>query len=500
MGDVLAREPGARAAPRAPLATLVAGRPTRRMTWRELFQISVYWLAINAMWGAWDIQILPVRITTLVCGTLSGAACLGHEQPIIGGLVVGKEFATGLLAFGGALVAVAVQPMAAAVSDYTQTRWGRRKPYIVVFTLLDMVFLAGLAMADTFISVFAFVLLLQASSNAAQGPFQGYVPDLVPEEQVGIASGLMGAMIIAGNVVGLAVAGLALIAGDFRLGLAGVAALELVTMLATVLTVREPPGVAPPRVGGSLRESLGNTARDVAAHHSYVWLLGSRGSFLVGVSLLTRMGQFYMRDSLGLTTEQAGFAVFALGAMVAVMNGLAAFPAGMLSDRLGRKTLIYGACAVCLVGMIPLVFAGRDPSITLGTLSLESGRVDAVFPLAGLAVLVLGVGYGMFVAADWALMTDIIPKQTTGRYMGISNVVTALASPVALLIGGLLATVFNAAVFGLGPRMALAAGVVLFGVAALLLRPVDPRRWEDVHGATDVPPAIPPGTAPGSAA
>ena len=51
----------------------------------------------------------------------------------------------------------------------------------------------------TFEAIVAFVLLLQFSSNFAQGPFQGYVPDLVPAKQVGLASALMGVMVILGG-------------------------------------------------------------------------------------------------------------------------------------------------------------------------------------------------------------------------------------------------------------------------------------------------------------
>ena len=59
-------------------------------------------------------------------------------------------------------------------------------------------------------SILVFMILLQCSSNFAQGPFQGYVPDLVPEKQVGTASGLMGVMIVLGQVVGVGIATLGL--------------------------------------------------------------------------------------------------------------------------------------------------------------------------------------------------------------------------------------------------------------------------------------------------
>ena len=103
----------------------------------------------------------------------------------------------------GAIIAIIVQPTVGSISDYTVSRWGRRKPYIVVGSLLDIVFLAGIATANTVLILGAFVALLAFSTNIARGPFQGYVPDLIPERQVGIASALVGLMQILGNVTGL---------------------------------------------------------------------------------------------------------------------------------------------------------------------------------------------------------------------------------------------------------------------------------------------------------
>ena len=50
-----------------------------------------------------------------------------------------------------------------------------------------------------------------------------------------------------------------------------------------------------------------------------------------------------------------------------------------------------------------------------------------------LALIPVGISAGTFLAVDWALMTDIIPKATSGRYMGISNVATAASGPLARL-------------------------------------------------------------------
>ena len=83
-----------------------------------------------------------------------------------------------------------------------ESRWGRRKPYIVLGSLFDVLFLLGIAYSNTLLAIAAFSALLAVSTNMARGPFQGYVPDLVAEPQVGTASALVGMMQVIGNVTG----------------------------------------------------------------------------------------------------------------------------------------------------------------------------------------------------------------------------------------------------------------------------------------------------------
>ena len=95
-----------------------------------------------------------------------------------------------------------------------------------------------------------------------------------------------------------------------------------------------------------------------------------------------------------------------------------------------------------------------------------------------------------FLAVDWALMTDIIPRASAGRYMGLSNVATASATTLGLAIGGVvLDLVTRAGYLELSPRAVFALGVVLYIVAAIALRPVvePPRRPPTTAGAGATP-------------
>jgi MFS family permease len=87
--------------------------------------------------------------------------------------------------------------------------------------------------------------------------------------------------------------------------------------------------------------------------------------------------------------------------------------------------------------------------------------------------ILMGVGTGSFLAVDWALMTEIIPKASSGRYMGISNVATATNGVVSAFIGGILVdTLVRSGSPTLGPRVAFLLAPIWFLIGALLLRPV----------------------------
>ncbi|MEO8229382.1 MAG: MFS transporter [Chloroflexota bacterium] len=435
------------------------GRPTEALSLRELFDLNAYWLAINILWGALGISLLPVLMVDLVCG--GDAACTNPLQ-ILPGITVGKGLAEAIIVNLGVLIAILVQPTVAALSDHTSSRLGRRKPYIIIGTLLDMVFLLGFYLAGAWIGILIFYCLLQFSSNFAQGPFQGYMPDLVPAKQVGLASGLMGLMILLGVGGGAMLVAVAQRLGDARYVVFAIMAVELVTMLLTVFRVREGrQGI--PREGRSwLQVARGAWGTDILAERSFVWLLGSRLFFLMTSTTLTAVAFFYMQDSFGLSRQGALDMAFLAGALIVAFGALATVPSGRLSERFGRKRMIHFSAVVGAIGMALLVFA-PSPGFALA-----------------FAVLV-GVAAGTFLAVDWALMTDIIPKAESGRYMGISNVVTGSAGAIASAIGLILVDVGNG-MFGVGggPRLAFAVACSYYALGSLLLTQVDEHRREDV--------------------
>ena len=98
----------------------------RRITTLDQFFISCFWLAYNIHWGALIAIVLPSQIAGIV----------GNEN---------KEFYNGLIPPLGAVVSLLITPVAGALSDRSRSRFGRRRPFMAVGTLINILFLVLIA-------------------------------------------------------------------------------------------------------------------------------------------------------------------------------------------------------------------------------------------------------------------------------------------------------------------------------------------------------------------
>lgn len=404
---------------------------------RQLLAISVYWFGINMMWGGYEI-FGQWKVESLV-----GQATRGEVM--------------GYIEFAGALVSILVQPTIGTISDYLVTRWGRRKPFILIGGLLDVVFIYGIATSHTLTALAAFLLLLSFSSNFAQGPFQGYVPDLVPDRQVNTAGMLVGLMRVMGVIAGAALVSTGASSGDYGLPLIGIGVIEGALAVLTVVTVREGPA-ARPRNGRSWRAIVFEAwGTDALRERAFMFMTLTRLLFLMGPSVFVNLSLYYLRDSLHQTGSDLQFWLTAGTAALAVGTLIGALPSAWLATRIGRKPVVWMAAVAGAVGLV-----------------VVAGAATPVEALPGM--ILLGLASGAYLSVDWALMTSTIPRVASGRYMGLANIANSISGPLAVVIGGrVLDEVTRTAGLDAAPRAAILVGLVFLGAASLMLIPVKPR-------------------------
>jgi MFS family permease len=132
---------------------------------------------------------------------------------------------------------------------------------------------------------------------------------------------------------------------------------------------------------------------------------------------------------------------------------ITALVSGWLADKIGRKRL---------VGMSGIIAA-------IGNCFLLSTIWIPNFALVYFAGIIIGLATGLFVTANWALGTDLVPPAEAGRYLGVSNLAGAGSGIIGAGIGGIMADYLNGIHPGLGYFSVFASYAVLFSLSTVSL-------------------------------
>jgi MFS family permease len=483
----------------------------KTLRWYDHIAINTYWLGINVASGTITPVLLPYLVA-LFAPPESKNTYLASIRVI------------------GLAVAMMIQPVSGMLSDRSTHPLGRRRPFIIGGTLFNALFLlivgssvlfmdspldekllALLGVTLAYLVLLAGIALLQISSNVAQGALQGLIPDIVPDDQRGRASGVKAVMELlpAFLVIGM---GPLVDAGRTWQVIAIIIGTFLVTMLITVICVREKPlkekptdglrepvlrilalttifvavtrgSVAIVRTAGSQLSQRGaglavqiavvglaglvsmagsifvgvyigawvGIGKGARKHTAFIWWIVNRLLYLAAVGSIQGFAQYYLSDVLHI--PNAATMTTLLLAAVAVFLIASALGGGYLADRVGHRRLVALSGLIAAAGTFLLLFA---PSV----------------PLVLVSGCIIGTATGTFMATNWALGTRLAPPEKAGLYLGISNLAGAGAGIVGAGIGGPMADFFNALSPGLGYLVIFAAYGVLFLFSVLALTQV----------------------------
>ncbi len=421
--------------------------------------LSIFWFALNFQSSA----LLPIVITTQVLLFVSNSD---------------KVILLGALAALGTIAGLLAQPLVGALSDRTWFAHGRRRPYILLGVVLALIGMALLAQTSSLLVFVVAFLLVQVASNGSTAAYQSLLPDRVPQEQRGMASGYMGLMSLIGTFASLAAA--AYLFSNFTPGpnqgsairqgasafylLAGL--LMLLTALITLIGVSEerdtrPPGPAAPQTGSRRTRWLNQFLRlwlEPLQQHNFRWVFLTRFSLMMGLWLFETFIEYYLDDVLHLTNFIQATSILAGLALIGALAS--AIVAGWLSDRMGRVKIVFIASALMALAALTFVVA---PSAFI------------LWPMAA----TFGLGYGAYFSVDWALAVDALPSlQAAGKDMGIWSVASNLPTVIAPVIGSAIIftlSVFHATALGYRLVFALAALAFILGTVFIVKVRMPPR-------------------------
>jgi hypothetical protein len=397
------------------------GTPARtsevRAATPNALRLAFFWLGIQAIWGA----LLGISLQARTIELAAAHAIIAY----------------GRLATVGAAAAAVVQIVIGIWSDARRAGGSRRIEFYTVGTVAGILALEFFYGAQTFAALTVAFVAVQAALNVAIGPYQAIIPDFIDSKRVGIASSWMAALQSAGNAIGALAA--SFIANAKALGSA-LGALLLVCYAITVSHARGLPLREPERATDRLRVT-----------RPFVDLFISRALVYVGFYTLLGYLLFYVEGVLGASSlNDARRLTGILIVGFTIVGALGAAIAARPSDRLDKRLVA--------------TLGGAAFTIALAVFIASHGAVGAA-----VATVIAGVGWGVFLVADWAIACRVLPAGAMATAMGIWNLAVVIPQVLAPALTTLVLVRLAVSGGAAAPRIAfaLALGETLAGIAWL---------------------------------
>lgn len=374
------------------------------------------WIALlaTANLGLWMAFFTPIQV--LLPQQVESIAPADKENML--------AVVTGL----GALAAVVANPVAGALSDRTRPRlgrraYGRRHVWTAGGALLGAVSLVLLAQQRTILGVTLGWIAAQICFNAMLATLTAAVPDRVPVAQRGAVSGWVGIPQALGLVVGVVL--VTVVVGGNAAGYLAVAGAVLLLGLPFPLLTADDPLPAGHRTSTRPRRLLAGLWISPRRHPDFAWAWGTRFLVQIGSALGTLYLLYFLQDRVRHPDPEYGLLVLILCYTGGLMT--TAVVAGWWSDRTGRRKVFVTWAGVVMAGAALLLAAWP------------------VWPVAVVAAVLLGAGYGAYLSVDAALITQVLPRAADrAKDLGLINIANSapqvlgpvLAAPLVVHLGG----------------------------------------------------------------
>lgn len=344
--------------------------------------------------------------------------------------------------------AVIVHPLIGAVSDRTRSRFGRRSPWLVIGGATAAVFMIAMTFTTELWSVLVFYVILTLGLNTIGTAQSAVVPDRLPREQFGAASGALAVGATIGMGLGVGLAGV--FADSIGIGYPIFGAIVLAACVLFTIFNREDSSLEmPSEQPFDWRRFLASFWVSPKAFPDFWWAFGGRFLLILAYQSVQAYLLYILRDYVGLSDAESTALSMPLTATMLVGALLTAYVTGRMSDRMDRRKIFVLLSSVIMAAalVIPLI----------------SSSVAAMFAFA----VVFGLGYGIYLSVDAALMNEVLPAaDAAAKDLGILTIATTVPQALTPLLVWALYSLTG------GYTSVFIAGIVFALAGALTVLPI----------------------------
>lgn len=337
------------------------------------------------------------------------------------------------------IFALFLLPIFGNLSDKTNTRFGKRMPYIIVGMILSAIifpFIAIFFMMNSLIGIISAMLFLLAVTHMYRSPAVSLMPDVTPKPLRSKANGIINLIGYLGAIIAGALAMFFKKEDQYFIPFVISSACLLLALLILVLKIKENKLVSEAQEAIILGEKESTTIEEVKTNGS-LSKADKRNFIIIIISVFlwfmafnaceTFMSTYFQDLMVNAGKESSDGVSFAGKAVIflTVSSIITFIPASILANKIGRKLSV-------VIGLVLLILGFG--------ISIFQNDISIIFIIA---ICLVGIGWAIINVNSYPMIVEMSSQENIGKITGYYYVASMLAQSATPVILGIIMTLFG---------------------------------------------------------
>ena len=303
------------------------------------------------------------------------------------------------------IFAVVFQPLFGALSDRTNTRFGRRMPFLLIGVPLAAIFCSLIPSSNSLISLMTFIIIMNFAMSIYRAPTVALMPDVTPSPLRSKANGVINFMGGLAAVIAYGLGGaLYKVNPGYPFYMASIIMLAALILLYT--NIKEPELI-------EIEKKEEKPKKDAAKNKSLIFMLLAIFFWFTGFNAVETFFSLYGQHILGIEPGTSSIVLTSFSLAFLIF----AIPAGFVASKLGRRKTILLGIIGALVVFVPLIF-------------IRNALIISIILVSG------GIFWALININSYPMIVEMAPKGLTGAYTGYYYFFSSTAAIVSPILFG----------------------------------------------------------------
>lgn len=371
-----------------------------KLDYKKTMLIGLGFFTVSIVWGLYNVAV-PLYL-----------ADLGLNGVTVGSIMTIDN-----------IFAIVFLPIFGALSDKTNTRYGRRMPYLLVGIPLSAVsFILIPVMRGKLITLMITVIAMNFFMSIYRSPTVALMPDFTPKPLRSKANGVLNFMGGIGAVIAFLIGGFLFDASEFLPFAVGFGILIL-TIIIMYLSIHEPEIAEEDKVEKDVKAvEAGEQKGQKGRLMSLIFLLIAIFFWFTGYNAVETFFSTYADKVLNIGKNQASFLLAVFSAMLVIFS----IPSGFIATKIGRKKTILSGITILFLVFVVINFIPKTNIILLYVL-----------------LAIGGISWALININSYPMVVEMTSSKGIGKYTGYYYFFSMLAAIVSPILYGYIKDLLN---------------------------------------------------------